>query len=411
MTMKATLQEITIEELVKGYQDNGQGGVVAYGGLLNVRPAFQREFVYHDENRDRVMQSVYNNMPLNSMYWAKNPDDTFEVIDGQQRIISICQFLTNNDGNDNPIAINFNGKHTQTFESLYKSSIQKGLEILQYPLQVYVCEGTDDEKLDWFHTINIAGKQMTEQELLNANYTGKWLTDAKQFFSKRESNPAINICYYDNDDKKTLLSLSADKTLGDMGSLYDKANRQLLLELALRWRVDADLEQYPQIKYYMAKHRDDENANDLVDYFTKVIEWVKATFPNYRSDMKGIEWGLLYNKYHHQKYNAAKLEETLQYLYDLYNTDGDGLKKKGFYEYCLSGDRSLIWHRAFSDNQQKQAYKNQGGKCARCHNPFPLSKMEGHHKIAFADGGETIIENCVMLCADCHDDYHAEHKG
>ena len=346
-------------------------------------------------------------MPLNSMYWAINPDGTYEVIDGQQRIISICQFLTNNDGFGNPIAIDFNGKHTQTFEGL---SPEKKEQILNYKLQVYVCDGTDDEKLDWFHTINIAGKQMTNQELLNANYTGTWLTSAKEFFSKKSNNAAINISYYDNDDKKTLLNLSADKVLGDMGSIGDKANRQLLLELALLWRIDADSAEYPQIKDYMGKHRSDKNADELITYFKNVIRWVKETFVNYRTDMKGIDWGILYNKYHHQNFNSAEIEKKLKYLYDLYDVDPDGLKKKGFYEYCLSGDRTLIWHRAFSDHQQKQAYENQGKKCARCHKPFALKDLQGHHKIAFADGGETTIENCVMLCTDCHIDYHAENK-
>ena len=346
-------------------------------------------------------------MPLNSMYWAVNPDGSFEVIDGQQRLISICQFITNDDGYGNPIAIDFNGRNTQTFEGL---SPDKQKEILEYRLQVYVCEGSDDEKLDWFHTINIAGKQMTNQELLNANYTGDWLTSAKQFFSKRQNNTAINMSYYDNNDKKTLLNLSTDRVLGDMGGLGEKANRQLLLELALKWRINAETSEYPQIKDYMSKHRFDDDANELIQYFTNAINWVKHTFNVYRSDMKGLEWGILYNKYKEKNINPIEIEKELKRLYDLYEVDPDGLKKKGFYEYCLSGDRTLIWHRAFSDRQQKQAYDHQKGKCARCGRAFALKELEGHHKKAFADGGETTIENCLMLCKNCHIDYHAEHK-
>ncbi len=407
MTMKTSQPDIRIGDLVNGYQDSGEKGVVAFGGKLNIRPAYQRAFVYNPDDRDRVMVSVYNNMPLNSMYWAVNPNGTFEVIDGQQRLISICQFITNDDGNGNPVAIDFNGRNTQTFEGL---SAEKQKEILDYRLQVYVCEGTDDEKLDWFHTINIAGKQMTDQELLNANYTGDWLTSAKQFFSKRHNNEAINMSYYDNDDRKTLLSLSADKVLGDMGGLGDKANRQLLLELALKWRINAETSEYPQIKDYMSKHRFDDDANELIQYFTNAINWVKQTFNVYRSDMKGLEWGILYNKYKEKNINLIEIEKELKRLYDLYEIDPDGLKKKGFYEYCLSGDRTLIWHRAFSDRQQKQAYDHQKGKCARCGRAFALKELEGHHKKAFADGGETTIENCLMLCKNCHIDYHAEHK-
>ena len=410
MSMKATLYEITIRDLVAGYQDKGENGVVAYGGKLNVRPAFQRAFVYNPEDRDKVMQSVYNNLPLNSMYWARNPDGTYEVIDGQQRIISICQFMTNNDGNGNPIAIDFNGKHAQTIEGIKKSVLEKYAEMNNYKLQVYICEGTDDEKLDWFHTINIAGKQMTNQELMNANYTGTWLTDAKSFFSKKNNNEAINLAYYGNDDKKTLLSLSGDRVLGDLGTLKDRANRQLLLELALTWRIDADIKTYPRVQDYMAKHRNDKNADELITYFKNVIAWVKQTFTTYRPDMKGLEWGLLYNKYHTRTYQITEIEKTLCYLYDLYAEDPDGLKKMGFYEYCLSGDRTLIWHRAFSEKQQKEAYKNQGGKCARCHTPFPFDKLQGHHNVAFAKGGETTIKNCVMLCDNCHKDLHAEER-
>ena len=407
MAMKTSQPDIRIRDLVKGYQDKGEKGVVALSGKLNIRPAYQRAFVYNPDDRDRVMVSVYNNMPLNSMYWAVNPNGTFEVIDGQQRLISICQFITNDDGNGNPVAIDFNGRNTQTFEGL---SAEKQKEILDYRLQVYVCEGTDDEKLDWFHTINIAGKQMTDQELLNANYTGKWLTSAKHFFSKRQNNTAINMSYYDNNDKKTLLNLSTDRVLGDMGGLGEKANRQLLLELALKWRINAETSEYPQVKDYMSKHRFDNDANELIQYFTNTINWVKHTFNVYRSDMKGLEWGILYNKYKEKNINPIEIEKELKRLYDLYEVDPDGLKKKGFYEYCLSGDRTLIWHRAFSDRQQKQAYDHQKGKCARCGRAFDLKELEGHHKKAFADGGETTIENCLMLCKNCHIDYHAEHK-
>lgn len=406
MGMKTEQPVVTIRDLVNGYKDMGEDGVVALGGKLNVRPAFQREFVYNAEDRDKVLVSVYNNMPLNSIYWAKNPDGSYEVIDGQQRIISICQFVTNDDGYGNPIAINFNGKYTQTFEGLG----DKIDDILNYKLQVYVCIGSDEEKLDWFHTINIAGKQMTNQELLNSNYTGVWLMKAKEFFSKKSNNEAINISYYDNDDKKTLLNLVADKVLGDMGSLKDRANRQLLLELALRWRIGLESKKYPLIKDYMAKHRFDDNADDLIEYFKNVISWVKDNFWIYRLDMKGVEWGELYNKYHTNEYDAKWIEKELSRLYDLYDIDPDGLKKKGFYEYVLSGDRSLIWHRAFSEKQQKQAYEKQNKMCGRCGKVFGLKDLEGHHKKAFADGGETIIENCIMLCKNCHTDLHVEKK-
>ena len=221
MVMKAKLLDtLTIRQLVDGYRDSGDNGVVAFGGKLNVRPAFQREFIYTPDKRDMVMKSVYDDLPLNVMYWSKNPDGTFEIIDGQQRTISICQFITNDDGYGNPIAINFDGRRTQTFTQL---SPDKQKQILdEYKLQVYVCDGNEDEKLEWFHTINIAGEQMTEQELLNADYTGTWLTSAKAFFSKKDNNPALNYRYFDNDRKHSIIAINSEA-----------ANRQALLNLVL----------------------------------------------------------------------------------------------------------------------------------------------------------------------------------
>ncbi len=396
MVMKATLLDnLTLRDLVNGYHDNGENGVIAFGGKLNVRPAYQRAFVYEPADRDRVMQSVYNNLPLNVMYWAKNPDGTFEIVDGQQRTISMCQFITNDDGDGNPIAINFDGKRTQTFENL---SSEKQNQILDdYKLQIYVCDGTDDEKLDWFHTINIAGKTMTEQELLNADYTGVWLTSAKQYFSKKTNNSAINFAFYDNDIKHSLLSVSGED-----------ANRQDLLELVLQWIIDTNTTEHPEIKYYMAKHRSDENADELINYYKSVISWVKQTFPIYRREMRGLPWGILYNKYHDKNYDSVALENELLRLFELYDIDPDGLKKAGFYEYVLSGNRTLIWHRTFSDKQKRTAYQNQNKCCGgRCGRSLPLNVLEAHHKIAFVDGGETTINNCVMLCHDCHADITA----
>jgi hypothetical protein len=393
MAMKITIPNITIKDLVTNYNDAKEKGVIAYGGKLNVRPAFQREFVYEPNDRDKVLQSVYNGLPLNSMYWALNPDNSYEVIDGQQRIISICQFITNNDGDDNPIAINFNGKNNQTFEGL---SQEKQNEILNYKLQVYVCSGTDDEKLEWFHTINIAGKQMTEQELLNANYTGVWLSEAKKYFSKKNNNEAISIAFYNNTDKDTLLSINGEA-----------ANRQVLLELVLKWIIDADKEQYPQIKDYMAKRRFDSNANEIWNYFQTVINWTRKVFTQYRKEMKGLDWGIFYNKYHAKEYKPQKLEAELVRLFEIYVSDPDGLKKNGFYEYVLSNDRSLIWHRTFSEKQKIRVYKNQKDKCAICEQKFDIKELDAHHKVAFGDGGETTVENCQLLCQNCHDDITA----
>lgn len=399
MTVKITHPSVTIRELTDRYMDGGEDNLVtALGGRLNIRPLYQRAFVYGPADRDNVIRSVYNGLPLNSMYWAVNPDGTYEVIDGQQRIISICQYITNDDGYRNPVAVNFNGRQTQTFQGL---SPEKRREILDYELQVYLCDGTPDEKLEWFHTINIAGKPMTNQELLNADYTGSWLTDAKRFFSCRHNNRAINMCFYNNKSENTLLSVNGEA-----------ANRQALLELALRWISDSDPVRYPDIKNYMALHCNDADASGLIGYFIDVITWVRRTFTVYRKDlMKGADWGILYNKYRSRRYDPKEINKTLDYLCGIYDEDPDGLHKGGFLEYALSGDRTLIWKRLFSPRQQKQAYKNQKGRCAVCGRAFPLEKLEAHHKKAYADGGETVISNCLMLCHDCHADITAHQNS
>ena len=395
MTIKTESPLITIRDLVNGYYDGGDDNrVSAYGGKLNIRPAFQRQFVYTPDKRDKVLQSVYNNLPLNSMYWAVNDDGSYEVVDGQQRIISICQFITNNDGDGNPIAINFNGKNSQCFTNL---SPEKQQEILDYKLNVYLCKGSYDDKLEWFHTINIAGEIMREQELRNADYTGLWLTDAKSYFSKKKQNPAMNISFYDNDDKHSLISFDAENI-----------NRQSLLELVLRWIINTDSIEYPRIEDYMAKHCSDNDATELKEYFKSVMVWVMSIFKKYNKDMKGLEWGILYNKYNNKSYDVKKIQNKLDELYKIYDEDPDGLKKSGFYEYVLSEDRSLIWHRVFSEKQQRQAYRNQNGKCPHCSRKYDFKEMEAHHKVPFSKGGDTVIDNCLMLCHNCHADITAK---
>ena len=241
---------------------------------------------------------------------------------------------------------------------------------------------------------------MTEQELLNANYTGPWLSDAKQYFSKKNNNKALSIAFCNNDDRCKLINKDGIA-----------ANRQELLEMVLRWRISKS-DTYPEIKNYMAQHRFDENASELWEYYQSVINWVKYLFPVYRKEMKNMDWGTLYNKYHQNTYNPIELERILKHLFDLYDIDPDGLKKNGFYEYALSGDRTLIWHRVFSDKQQRQAYANQSKKCGgRCGREVPFNELEAHHKIAFVDGGETTIENCLMLCHDCHADITAQQNS
>lgn len=358
--MKIELKEISISDLFDGYKDSADEGVVAYGGKLNVRPPYQREFVYKDKQRDAVIDTVMKKFPLNVMYWVKNDDGTFELLDGQQRTISICQYLNKD------FSINFKYFHNLT--------TPEKEEILNYPLMVYFCEGTDKEKLDWFKTINIAGEKLTEQELRNAMYTGTWLYDAKKYFSKN-SCPAYQI-----------------------GSKYlnGAAIRQDYLETTLEWICD----KYglKSVEDYMSKHQNDKDANELWQYFQSVIDWVKRIFPTYRKEMKGLAWGLYYNKYKDISFNANDLEKQIQQLM----LDEDITNKKGIYEYLLDGDEKHLNIRTFSDKQKREAYERQKGICAICGEHFEIQNMEADHIDPWHSGGKTISENCQMLCKPCN---------
>ena len=357
--MKIELHEIPIREVANGYKDSQESGVVAYGGLLDVRPAYQREFIYRDEKRNAVIDTVRKNFPLNVMYWVKTKQGTYEVLDGQQRTISICQYINKD------YSIDY-----QYFHNLTKDEQE---QILDYKLMVYICEGTDKEQLDWFRVINIAGEKLTDQELRNAVYTGEWLTDAKRSFSKT-SCPAYQI---------------ASKYLNGV------ANRQDYLQTALRW---ISAREGKVIEEYMSEHQHDSNANELWLYFKSVIDWVMILFPHYRKEMKGIEWGILYNKYHQNSYDSKVLEQKIVALID----DDDVGSIKGIYEYLFDGLEKHLSLRQFDDKTKKKVYQKQQGICAKCGKHFQLEEMEADHIDPWHEGGKTVIENCQMLCKHCN---------
>ena len=352
------MYEIPIKDIFDGYKDSAENGVVAYNGLLNVRPAFQREFVYKDKQREEVINTIRKNFPLNVMYWVKS-DNGYELLDGQQRTISICQYV------NNEFSINYQYFHNLTS--------QEQEEIKNYKLMIYICEGNDKEKLDWFKIINIAGEKLTDQELRNAIYTGTWLTDAKKYFSK-SSCPAYAI---------------ASKYL------KGTAIRQDYLETALSWiaaRDNIDLE------LYMAQHQHDANAFELWQYFNTVINWVKAIFPNYRKEMCGVPWGILYNEHGNKPFDAAALEADIKRLMQ----DEDVSKKPGIYSYLLDKDERHLNIRAFTPKMKREAYERQNGICSSCNKQFELNEMEADHITPWHLGGATIAENCQMLCRDCN---------
>jgi len=352
--MKIELKEITVRELSVGYADNAEGGVIGYGGKLDIRPPYQREFIYKDKQRDAVITTVTKDFPLNVMYWAVNAGGNFEVIDGQQRTISICQYV--------------NGDFA--YNNLYFHNLpqDKKEQILRYKLMIYVCSGEESEKLEWFRTINIAGEKLTDQELRNAVYSGSWVSDAKRYFSKTGC-VAFNI-----------------------GSPYLNGSpiRQQYLETAIDWISEGEIEEY------MATHQHDPNATALWMYFQSVITWTKATFTNHRSFMKGVEWGRLYNKYKDEVYDTKKIEaETAKLI-----ADDDVTKKSGIYTYILTRDEKYLSIRAFTDSVKQKVYEKQKGICVKCGKEFKIEEMEADHITPWHEGGKTIEENCQLLCKD-----------
>ena len=350
--MKIELKEITIRELTDGYQDNDENGVIGFGGKLDIRPPYQREFIYKEKQREAVIDTVTKNFPLNVMYWAKNDDNTYEIIDGQQRTISICQYI--------------HGDFAYFFKYFHNLQKDEKEQILNYKLMIYICSGTDSQKLEWFKTINIAGEKLSDQELRNAVYSGSWVTDAKRYFSK-------NGC-----------------PANALGSNYLNGSsiRQDYLETTIKWISNENIE------VYMAKHQNDPTAIDLWNYFNSVISWVKATFPNYRKEMKGIDWGFLYNEYKEEKLDPKTLEQQITNLMQ----DDDVTKKKGIYQYLLTGKEKYLNIRAFSDQMKRQAYERQEGICIKCQKYYELSDMEADHITPWIEGGKTNQDNCQMLC-------------
>lgn len=353
--MKIELQRIKIRDVVNGFKDSAEEGVVAYGGNLDVRPKYQREFVYKEKQRDAVLDTVKKGFPLNVMYWMVRDDGGYEVLDGQQRTISLGQYVNGDFSLEN-----------RFFHNLTKEEQE---QILTYELMIYFCEGTDKERLDWFRTINIAGEKLTDQELRNAVYTGPWLSDAKLKFSK--SNCAAYLL------------------ANDGGALLTGSSiRQEYLETAISWINNSE------VADYMAKHQHDKNANDLWDYFQNVIAWIRKTFPSYRKEMANVVWGELYNQFKDKKLDIKKLETEVSQLMQ----DEDVTKKSGIYPYVLTRQEKHLSIRAFNDKMKREAYERQKGVCVKCGDHFELEGMEADHITPWHEGGKTTAQNCQMLC-------------
>ena len=380
--MDITLHSIPIRELCADYKDLSiqEEGIVGYGGRLNIRPKYQREFVYDDDKRNAVMDTVWKGFPLNVMYWVKTDGSDgieYELLDGQQRTISICSFIAGE------YMMNFDGTLCG-WNNLTDSQRDR---ILDYKLQIYICEnGTDEEKLKWFNIINIAGEKLTEQEIRNAIYSGSWVTQAKRRFSK---------------SKCVAYQMASDYMSGS-------PIRQEYLETVIRWIVDAQKQQIVPmghnqtqhtIEAYMAAHQHDTNADELFQYFQNVISWINIHFTKlYKKEMKGVDWGLIYNRYKDTTLTATAIGEEVQRLM----MDSDVQKKSGIFWYVFDHDEHHLGIRAFDDNAKREVYEHQLGVCPICGRHFEIEQMEADHITPWSQGGRTVADNCQMLCRDCN---------
>lgn len=373
--MEIKLKEFRIKEIAEGYVNAEDEGCYTFNNRLNIRPPYQREFIYNDSQRDAVIDTIRKGFPLNVMYWVrtaenevKGDDSTgkYEILDGQQRTISFCEYVHGNFS----IKYDMTSNDTRFYHNL-TDDLKKAID--DYKIMVYICTGTDDEKMEWFKRINIAGEELTVQEIRNAIHTGSWLYDAKRYFSKNGC-----LCYR--------------KYEQFMGG---KMKRQEWLETALKWISDL---KGTTIDEYMALHQQDEDANELWQYFEEVMAWQNRIFPEYKKEMQGIEWGLLFNKYKDIKLNSNFVTNKVNELL----ADEEVTNRKGIFQYILSGNEKYLNLRGFPESMKTLAYEKQKGNCAICGKHFEYNEMHGDHKKAWSKGGRTEPDNCQMLCAKCN---------
>jgi hypothetical protein len=371
--------DITVGQVCEGFVYNETEGKGLFGlnGHLVIQPEYQRNYIYADGKKDvAVIQSVLRSFPIGLIYFNKATNDQYEILDGQQRITSLGRFLTNklpiNDANGMP----------QYFGSLNKELQDK---IYNTPLTIYICQGTEKEIKDWFRTINIAGIPLNDQELLNAIYSGPFVTKLKEEFSNSQNSNIQKWSAY----------------------ISGAANRQDFLRCALDWVSQHKIEDY------MSAHRQCKNIIEVKNYFNSVIDWIDSVFTTVYKEMKGLSWGDYYEKFHSYPYDIKQLNKRVEDLMgDCYVTD-----KKGIFEYVLGGeiDKKLLYIRCFDEPTKKATYQKQTAiakakgisNCPMCalvtNQPnytkiWKLSEMDADHVTAWSKGGATKPGNCQMLC-------------
>lgn len=381
---------ITIKELCEGYVNESEIdielGVYAYGGKLCVRPAFQRSFVYDKKQENAVIDTALKGFPLNIMYWVDNGDGTYDCLDGQQRTISLCNFV---DGISSFNAPWLNDNKKTYYHTLKRVDPDLLEKFLNYELEIYICKGTKAEQMEWFKTINIAGEKLSPQELRNACHVSEWLTDAKKYFSKANTNtkcPAERVGgKYTNKD----------------------ANRQEVLEQVIGWIAGSSKDE--DICEYMEQHMQDKNAIELWEYFNNVVNWVDSLFPGTEEKgMDTVNWGFLYNEYKNIDLDPDEISETLKVLIEAKASKELTSSMAKIYEYCITKNEDLLKSRTFTEPQKSTLYNRQKGICPECGKHFLKKDMHAHHIIPWKCGGITELSNGVMLCSECHNIKHAK---
>ena len=367
MTIKQI--EVTVGEITEGYTNNDEQGVRGYGGRLDIRPPYQREFIYFEKEQQAVITTVLMGYPLNVMYWVKRSEDAecpYEVMDGQQRTLSLCEYVA--------------GKFAYDFKNFFNQPEDIRRKILDYKLTVYVCEGEPSEKLEWFKTINIAGKPLNEQEINNAIFAGPFVSDAKRHFSKSNCGA---------------WRLGRDLVNGT-------PIRQDFLKKALEWMAEHETREGHRTSAvgYMAAHQHDPNANNLWTYFQNVLNWALTNFDlkKFRKIMKGLDWAFFYDRYGRETLDTAAMGRRISELL----RDSEIQRSAGIIPYVLTGDERYLDLRAFPEDIKLMVWERQGHRCAICGKEFDMEFMEGDHITPWREHGRTVPENCQMLCRECN---------
>lgn len=387
--MKINKMNITVADLCEGYVNESdidiERGVYAYNGKLCVRPGFQRSFVYDAKQENAVINTALMGFPLNIMYWVDNGDGTYDCLDGQQRTISLCNFVDGISSFHAPWLNNDKKVYHHTLRRIDPDLLDR---FMNYELEVYICSGTKAEQMEWFRTINIAGEELYPQELRNANYVSKWLTDAKRYFSKANG--------------------SSKCPAEQIGGQYTNknANRQEILAQVISWKIGSVADE--DICQYMEDHINDDDASDLWNYFNDVITWIKEIFPGtYDKGMASVNWGVLYNSYKDDNLDPDEISEIFNQLIEYKASKELDVSVAKICEYCITRDEQLLKHRQFSDAQRTAMYNRQKGICPDCGKHFLKNQMHAHHIVAWYNGGITDLSNGVMLDSECHIKRHA----